>query len=397
MTKRKALPFPVVKQHRVGGSGVTMSPTQVVNAAIQMDRAARVIQKAWRSSKSSSKSRKYVPRRTLAKVIRDDDNKINQISQHNDVSAEKFQLVLRKKPVQGTRDKIKYNENQSYVLSAGEGTQGVFEPKIYLGLNQFVGTVSSARNTQNAMPYLWFNLNPNSNLTGSLNLGGDQIADSRRINIHKFHTSMEFVNMEQANTTVWVYFFTPKKVMAQTPATVWSNGLGHEWQNQLTRGVASVTTTASTAVGGPQTNDVGQFPNVRELTRTYRLLKCKKFVLQGGDTHKLEFETYVNKVVEYGTLKDMYDNGAKYIAGLTVIPLVLAKGALCAISDAGGPQEITYSTVKLGVVQASKYTLSAPKEPPSAPIQFQKDDLVRGSHDEFIYNDIDAQQKIIPL
>lgn len=357
-----------------------------------LDRTVRAIDKGVRIGKHIHDN--YFKQHNTKYKTRQRQQALVQISQHNDVSSQKFKLILRKRPLRGSKDKIKYVENMEFIFNGAEGIQGVFAPRCFFSTQSFVGPTSNSRNTQNQMGVTWFQMNPDAKSTGSSYVTAGTTTDSR-INILKAHHDMEFVNMENLATTVWVYFFVCSKNTSKTPLQIWSDAITNQSQGQSNL-VPSIVTTSNVAVtGATSINVVGNFPNDAMMKKYWRLLTCKKFVLQGGDTHKLEYEMYVNKQVLYSEINEAANaDGALYYRGLSVFPLIITKGSLAGISDPQGPTEVTYGKTKVGCVMSNKYTLSVPKEPPSAPIVIGKYDLVVGSHTEKIINDVDVSDNV---
>lgn len=304
-----------------------------------------------------------------------------EISQHNDTSEERIHLTLRhagKRNYWKSKDKIKYDEAQSYLLDGNPGLQLVSTPKCFLGTKAFL-SASTFRSTYDQMGAAIFDMNPNAKYTGSNYVGASAVSTNPKINVEKYHSSFEILNRTNANTTVWVYWFKCIKNTKRSPAELWQDSLAAQAEGQSAYVGASTISTTTTAPGYANVSMPGMFPNEGTIKRYWKCLRVNKFVLQGGDTHKLDCEVNVNQQYELQAMKEAYTNdGILYYRDTSVVPLILARGALCTVT-AGSTTEVTYSTPSLGVLNVAKYTFSVPKEPPSAPITIAKYDLVTQS------------------
>jgi hypothetical protein len=66
----------------------------------------------------------------------------------------------------------------------------------------------------------------------------------------------------------------------------------------LTTDVPTVTSDTTWGAGSVTQSFVGSFPNTPNVKRNWKLLKCKKFTLDGGQSHTLNYYIRMNKRVD---------------------------------------------------------------------------------------------------
>lgn len=341
--------------------------------------------------KNYNKPKKTAPTAKLFQIAQ-------STGQHHDLSESKMFMKLGgKRRLSKSTDKIKYCESQEFVSTGLEGLQQVWQPKTFLSLRSFIdGT--NVRNSRDLTAYKWFDYNPNEKVTGGNLTTAGLIANNTAINIEKYHAALELLNMTNTTTTVYVYLMKCVQNTEFTPSEIWAKILAAERLGQVAAVPPVSTSTSTVNLAAPLNTFVGQFPNAcRGFSKFWKIERVKKIVLQGGDAHKIQLDVNVNKKFTLEEMQSAYDGGSNlFYKGVSVMPMIIARGQLVGISDASGAElatEVTYARTKLGLTNVCKYWISVPKEPPSAPANYTKYDLVSApTHivDERFINDVDV-------
>lgn len=325
---------------------------------------------------------------------------------HNDQSIKKFKLFLgRAKKCRRSRyGTIKIINTTNAIVTANEGAQAYGTLKCMNSIGQIIDKTTS-RNNRYLDATAWMDMLPNN--ANSTQGGLSYISDSTKstisyLNIENAHSTMQVVNMENASCTVWVYFFLCINNTRFNPTDIWANDLFDDAQGK-SPSVVTTTTANTWATGRVDPSFLGQYPNTRNIKKYYKLLTCQKFLLDGGGSKRLEYDTIINKTVNDEELQDAYQSSSQYFyKNLTVVPVIVAQGAPVGINDTAAStiaSEVTTAPLKIGIVQQDKIRISCPPEPSPFPIQAANYGIVTsGSPHVYgprIINDEDALASII--
>lgn len=311
-------------------------------------------------SKSRSKSKKQTKKQVEIQ---------QQQADATNMSSDKMVLIKRK-PLRRTKAKYKFTKTQQTIVGYDEGFQSVNLPNIWFTVNQFNSSPSSAYRTYDWPDSLW-NFNPNRNITGNTNIASGAPGGTT-MNVERVNCKQTFTSLNNTPQTVYVYYFLARQNCDTSPDDCWRNDLAALDQNEPQATTNVLTTTASTVLGGASVNFFGQYPNTKgELSKNWKIIRVKKFVLQAGDTKSLEFVAHVNRKVNKTDIDGLDAKGISFIAGLTISCMVLVQGAPILVTDVS-TKAMTFSPTTVGVITTSNYTFSVPPEPTPAPLVLQK-------------------------
>lgn len=291
-------------------------------------------------------------------------NMLQGISQHNDHSEYK-QTILKRKPLRNRgKGKVHFTLNRDFTASASEGNQAVLQ-LIELNKNMLNGSTTNVANAAGQWPATIFDFDPNNKITSNSGpvysasaAGASSQNPTQAVNLEKVTQKMNLYNPSSVPLTVYVYWFMTIKSTQKSPFDLWGDDLNTEGQfnaNATTRGSFAQTTTL---LGKANQFYYGMYPNTPSLRRFYKLLRVNKFVLQGGDSRKLNTTLHINRCILEETLNEMTVDP---IPGVSFYPMIIAQGGPCVATDTS-ISEVTYAAPKIGVILSTKYTMSFRKE-----------------------------------
>lgn len=320
-----------------------------------------------------------------------------------DLTNDKFTMVVNKRRLKrASKTKLKLQETFQQLLVGSEGAHAMDELRVHFHAASFTAPTTS-RNSKTSQSVTYFDMNPNSTTTGvSVGPFSGAVAQSmaQSINIETGRCELTFGNLENSSTTVWVYFFLCKKNTNNSPANSWNDDLD-ERDYALPVDVPTVTSDTTWATGGVTPAFIGTFPTTPNIKRNWKLLKVRKFNLDGGQSHTINYFLKMNKRVDKDYVSTLNSNAANYIAGLSIVPLVIARGSMVGINDTGASttaNEVTFAPVKLGIIGLRKYTFSALPEPPTYPLDVGCYGIVAGTTHVYgpkLINDEDASANVV--
>lgn len=307
-----------------------------------------------------------------------------------DMSKERFKLVLSKRPVsKRSKQKLKYEEIWQGVASGNEGSQLVTEARYHQHINAFC-TTSTVRNNLTTQGFSLGDLLPNQKITGNnaasiAGYAAGQASTMPSYNLESAKCTMEIANLENASCTVWVYFMLAKRNSTDSPSVLWDAQLNTEAVGTSVD-VPTVTTDNTWAVGQVTKTFLNQSPLANSQVRKFfKCMKVCKFELDGGQTHVLNYDLIINKIIDMYYMNNLYTSLIKFVGGLSIVPLVVARGSLVGISDTPASttaSEVTTAPTKLGIICTRRYVLSERTEPPAKPATLASYGVVSsaGSH-----------------
>lgn len=298
--------------------------------------------------------------------------RLAQTGQHNELMTAPVKLVLGKrkhKLLKGTAaSQICVHYTKKVAGTAGrqsvDGLPALCNPNdLYRSSNPGTWSANSGQ-----WPCDLFSANPNQKITGNA-LGatnGNPALDSAYL--HYISGEIHFASFTSAAQELDVYFCTPKKPQAYSPGTVWYNILQ---QNVAGQGVAAETqpyTSGGAVTGGvygtPSINDYGQSPFSHKTMRdSWKVLKVKKIVLDGGQQVKFKFLLHVNKFFNKQYIKTLIDStGGAWIPHCSVNIMIIGKGSMvCDTAVTTDINEATFSAPHYGVAMNYKVSVKYPE------------------------------------
>ena len=130
-------------------------------------------------------------------------------------------------------------------------------------------------------------------------------------------STFNFVNLENVDVTCWLYFFLATKNQANDPIYLMDQDLSVMALSNGSPSYATSTTSTDWSKGKVDHTQPGIFPNTPMVKKKFRAICCKKFVLQAGAHHELDYELAVNTVITKHYMAQLYATGNKYAAGIT--------------------------------------------------------------------------------
>jgi len=274
--------------------------------------------------------------------------------QHADMHLVKFTLPGPKATYKPHKDgRISYTDTCQLTFGGNVGIQNVAVGRHVHCLNQLIGAANTTENN----PMFWstsvFQLLVNRTTTGGGAIGSLVTPSSEAIYCSYQRTSMSLTNLENIAVHCEVYWCLPKKDSEFNPAEQWAQDDFNLALNQPTW-VQPILETGVPAAGRPNYFLYGQDPTHNPyFKKVWKILKKKEFVLQSGNTLRMEFTRPINKLIRK---PDVVDVDYQSVKGLTLVPLFIFKGApvnaQVKTESATAPFVINYGPTKVGVIQS---------------------------------------------
>lgn len=279
--------------------------------------------------------------------------------QHNDFTVARMKFNIGR----GLLTKMspatyRYTETWDVTDYGNEGCQSYFMVKNLMTKDQLAGITSNARNSTTSWEIQPWLLNPDSQQSLNGTIGGTQPNPwpTQVYGVQSVKMDIGFISLCSAPQEVEVMWMYCLKDTDSSPAYLWEDVLGRYSTNQGTFSAAALTTT-STASGGVFTPLRYGCPNptvFKEFRKIWKCIHREKFILQPGDTRRYSNNCNVNRKV-FAT--EMANRQTTYLAGYTIIPLIVVRGALAAIKDSGSTKpEVTFIKTAIGVYCENTYS-----------------------------------------
>nr|WAE42857.1 MAG: capsid protein [Cressdnaviricota sp.] len=296
---------------------------------------------------------------------------LQSISQHNDLSTGKQFIALGKSKLRDkTSTKFKYDHNYGLTHLGVEGKQLVYEGHYMLDVSSFLSGTAN-RNQIVGVGAGFFSMNPNQNVTGSSVVGSGTTPADSFINIEKITQKLTVWNASTLAQEVYVLWCVPTANCNLGPAAWWKKCLDDE-RIGVTVSVQALLPATTTATFGTvvDTAVYGLYPTSSPMfKKMWKICGVRKIILQGGDQKEVKTSIRVNKKLSRGYLAEQNIAGVTLLKGLSMVPLVIARGAL-AINDFGGADEVVHGICKSAIAIDEHYVFSTCKSPPTAPIEY---------------------------
>lgn len=224
--------------------------------------------------------------------------------------------------------------------------------------DHYTGTVIATA-PNDFLPIDPFQLNPYSqNNTNDMFPATRKVANTGKLGLMKVKQQILLVNLTSAPVDVVVHWVLCKKDDSRNPIEKWQDLLQETNQNAGMKaatfyGPLGVETYTGGHIG---TATYGASPwQVRSFKKFWKMVGKDKFVLQGGDQKKISIEFDYNRYLS----RDIFVKSlGDFMAGYTIFPLILARGAGVGI----GVDEVTamtFASIKLGLIQTDRYIYGA--------------------------------------
>lgn len=270
----------------------------------------------------------------------------------------------------------KIHHSYSKVVSQWSGQQ-------YIGVvtdmgtrNQLTTVTPSVAYTQLIKADTWptnpFDINPNAVQSGDAltsSLSPYQFVQQRAY-LHDIYGQMSFTNFMNVACDCILMAVTPKQSQDLDCYNDYFNIVAHTGGNSAVGssqvsgptsvGVNPVTSNTWPKPGFDRPTNPGLLPTqMKDWDEKWKVLKTKHFTLAPGDTHKIQFDIAVNRML----YEEKVNTSPNYIKKQTVSWLLVARGAPVKITTNGSTADsdnsiVTYSNVDIGFLQDYFVTVS---------------------------------------
>lgn len=249
--------------------------------------------------------------------------------QHNDVSAHRWAIYLNKKRHYKGMAASVMDVHYTRHVDTAVGQQGV---DVFAGIfdrNGLLGLGAASFNS-GQFPSGVFQLNPYQKITGSEKNSFAGVSNLDQCYIHYVGGQYQFCNFSDSPIELDVYWLLCRKNVDLSPNTYWSNLMANAG-NAGTPAVQPVIGTGVFIQGTPSVNTYGQNPNQhKDFKKVWKTVKYVRLCLSGMQNSKHNFVMHYNKFVSKSYI---IDSGSNFIAGYSIVPMVIARGHL--IKDSG--------------------------------------------------------------
>ena len=197
------------------------------------------------------------------------------------------------------------------------------------------------------------------------------------VHVHDIDCTYLIQNMSSVATYCELVFYTPKTNLGplQHPLAVWKDTLDLKGLGQNNETLApSLAGLTNVFPGNPYDNGVSQDANFKtyglstfypsypesekQFKQSYRTLRKKRFILQGGDTRKISLKIMVNTTLGRNYATQMVDNGQQFTAGKSIFAMLISRPTLVDLQNEAGFVPAT-GKAKLGWNYMCKMNLSS--------------------------------------
>jgi len=241
-----------------------------------------------------------------------------------------------------------------------EGRQYVNDFQLLLTRRSFLDTGLSAPNpVAGQLPEALFDYDPNVETTGT-NAVSAVIPDgtssvSQYVYVKQIQSNNTYVSLTNLPMEFDILWFTPKKYTNLTPSAAWAAELS---SIRLGQSAAGQNDGTGATAGYQEVYYPGKSPmQVAVFRKYYKLVHEDKFILQPGSRLKINSTIRINKVVRKNLLYNQ-DSDYVYIPGVTMIPLMIAKGAAALVKNGSDAARMSYSFGKVGILSENKISFS---------------------------------------
>jgi len=329
----------------------------------QLGRAARQL---WAVSPTGQTH--HVPstptnRSKLSKTASQARHVENLMVQHNDLEEIRWSESLKKgkmKNPKGSSTPIQLMFYSNSIPYWDEGRQYVNDFQYLLTRRSFLDAGISAPNPIGGqLPEPLFDYDPNVETTGT-NAVSAVIPDgtstlSQYVYVKQIQSNNTYVSLTNLPMEFDILWFTPKKYTNLTPSQAWAAELS---TIRLGQSAAGQNDGVGATAGYQEVYYPGKSPmQVAAFRKYYKLIHEDKFILQPGSRLKINSTFKINKIVRKNLLANQ-DSDYVYIPGVTVIPMMIAKGAAALVKNGSDPARMSYAFGKVGILSENKISFS---------------------------------------
>nr|WAE43071.1 MAG: capsid protein [Cressdnaviricota sp.] len=278
-------------------------------------------------------------------------NRMAEISQHNDMSYKNLRIVLNApKHHKNLRGRYQYSHTWDFINTTGnEGSQNTDECKKMLTLNQITGVITTTRLDTISWGVDPIYLNPFVlSDTASTYFTGQQAYKEDRFHLETVNQKLQLLSLSSIPIKARVYWLQYKIDSDKSVSTIWAELLSAETMGQSgTVTPAQYTTTLVSTPGMCTINTLGLNPMTTPgFKKAFKMLNAQTIVLQPGDQKYFNVHFDIHKTFQRAVF---LESKAQFKKNLTIVPFIIHNGGLVSITDSGGRSEVTTGTTKLGI------------------------------------------------
>lgn len=265
------------------------------------------------------------------------------------------------KKLMKTMGNYQFNTAYQGIVSNNNGLQALGTAELILCRDQMIGTVDQSRSVVTKFDTDLFKLNPFFQVPASTyyTVPADSVVNMDVLGVKSVDVQMRYVSLKSFPQEVEVLWCMPKIDLEENAQQTWERILSDKSMHQAAQAPQSNINTATAAGGAPVSNEIGQIPTKhKEWRKLWRVVKHYKLALQSGEQINITTKIKYNKVIAKTTLNSRTH---QYQAGITIYPLIIARGALVGVRTAVGVEatEVTFGAPKIGFVFNYSFKLAA--------------------------------------
>jgi len=314
-------------------------------------------------SNRSRKSFKLKPKKLINKY-----GALQSISSHNNANSISLKQIVLGKGSLPSKYKFKWQCMKQRVQDWPAGEQNVMLAPSFNGTrSQLLGLTSNNRFADSQWEVNPFLLNPYVNTLEPSTLYPGPFTfpvANDKLYYHGFEQHLSILNMESVACNIQVIWCLCTQNSGRTPIDKWNECA--QIEERLTQsGVTTVVnTTFATALGG--FNSSLRFgthmKEYRTWSKYWKIMDTVSYMLQPGDQVNLNRSIKYNK---FFTKQWVELQIGQFIAGYTIIPVIIARGATVGVYTAPDPlpdpappviaTEVTYGSTKIGIIENNEH------------------------------------------
>lgn len=328
---------------------------------------------------------------------------VTGIGNHNDMREVKPKTIMvGKKKSMKTLGQYHLTHVHQAVFEGTQGKQGVNNIIETLNLKQLNGVTTTSDSGYAAQ---WgtdpFVLNPYStapqntiySATAALKEPGD------RIMVKSIDQKIDFVNLTVHSTKIDIYYcLCTNTADALAPTGAWLQHFQQTKYLQPTAASAPTTVAANPVVGYASFDVQGTIPTNKTLSKFWKIIHKRSIILGGGDSVKTRTKFILNKMYVYNELANAYSTGSQYLAGTTIIPMIVQNGSLIGFQaddvTTGKAVQVGFSKTKIGCLVSDHITFAALPAPRFTIKRMELGTLAGSSNAVSYLNDEDAHLQV---
>jgi len=264
----------------------------------------------------------------------------------NDIAVKTFSLGSKKKklyPAKGTGTYVILNTfvQQDQVR---EGQQLVLTGDSNLSVPAICGADATVRNQKHSLLNAIQNLLPDVYTTSGFNLGqmpatNSTTAQKPNFVVSHIDNAFNLSNMTTTSCEVFIYWLTPKRNTLYDPYTCWADAINDIKGPLPVPGFQTNAAINIGASGGYNTtpDTFGDSPFLyKGFTSVWRSVHSEHLILKSFSQQNFNFRYNVNAFVNGEVYQQLYAEGHFFKAGVSLVPLIIARPALVMVSDTSG-------------------------------------------------------------